>query len=107
MLQSESLWIVSQLLTYLGFLLALVLLAHLLGQRRSPSSTIAWLLMILLLPYVGVPLYLMFGGRKIRRMAEKKKPVYASPALARGESPEGVIERVLRSHGVPPACEGN
>ena len=107
MLQSESLWIVSQLLTYLGFLLALVLLAHLLGQRRSPSSTIAWLLMILLLPYVGVPLYLMFGGRKIRRMAEKKEPVYPSPTLAGGEMSGGVIERVLQSHGVPPACEGN
>ena len=26
---------------------------HLLRQRRSPSSTIAWLLVILLLPYVG------------------------------------------------------
>jgi cardiolipin synthase len=106
-LQSESLWIVSQLLTYLGFLLALVLLAHLLGQRRTPSSTIAWLLMILLLPYVGVPLYLMFGGRKIRRMAEKKEPVYASPALTGEERSEGVIERVLQSHGVPPASQGN
>jgi cardiolipin synthase len=106
-LHSESGWIVSQLLTYLGFLLALVLLAHLLGQRRSPSSTIAWLLMILLLPYVGVPLYLMFGGRKIRRMAEKKERVYGSPAGAREERSEGAIERILQSHGVPPACEGN
>jgi cardiolipin synthase len=107
LLQSEHLWIVSQLLTTLGFLLALVLLAHLLGQQRSPSSTIAWLLMILLLPYMGVPLYLMFGGRKIRRMAEKKEPVYGPPWSIPTGAIGGAIERILQSHGVPPACAGN
>ena len=71
----ELSWILSPLLTYLGFVLALVLLAHMLGQQRSPSSTIAWLLVILLLPYIGVPLYLMFGGRKMRREAAEKKPL--------------------------------
>ena len=65
-------WLFSEFLTHLGFLLALVLMAGLLRQRRSPSSTIAWLLVILLLPYLGVPLYIMFGGRKIKRMAQRK-----------------------------------
>ena len=65
-------WLFSEFLTHLGFLLALVLMAGLLRQRRSPSSTIAWLLVILLLPYVGVPLYIMFGGRKMQRMARRK-----------------------------------
>ena len=49
-------WVSSEFLTHLGFLLALVFLAHLLRQQRSPSSTIAWLLVIVLLPYIGVPL---------------------------------------------------
>ena len=82
LLRPETTWIFSPLLTYLGFALALVLLAHLVGQQRSPSSTIAWLLVILLLPYIGVPLYLMFGGRKMRRMAQRKQRVYAQPAPA-------------------------
>src|SRR5262249_2400951 len=77
LLRPETSWVISPLLAYLGFALALVLLAHLLRQRRSPSSTIAWLLVILLLPYLGVPLYLMFGGRKMRRMAGRKEPVYS------------------------------
>ena len=65
-------WLFSEFLTHLGFLLALVLMAGLLRQRRSPSSTIAWLLVILLLPYIGVPLYIMFGGRKMQRMARAR-----------------------------------
>src|SRR5271170_1132638 len=69
-------WLFSEFLTHLGFLLALVLMAGLLRQRRSPSSTIAWLLVILFLPYIGVPLYIMLVGRKMKRMARRKEPIY-------------------------------
>ena len=48
------------LLPTLGFVLALVLLAHILRQRRSPTSTLAWLMAVVFIPYVGVPLYIMF-----------------------------------------------
>ena len=84
--QSIEFWISSEFLTVLGFLLALLLLAHLLGQHRSPTSTIAWVLVIFLLPYLGVPLYLMFGGRKIRRMAGRKQPVYQTGRTGPGAS---------------------
>ena len=78
-------WISSELLTRLGFLLALVFVANLLRQRRSPSSTIAWLLVILLEPYIGVPLYVMFGGRKMNPLARKKARIYRrSPDGSRG-----------------------
>jgi hypothetical protein len=65
-LSTISSWFFSEIFTRIGFLLALILMAGLLRQRRSPSSTIAWLLAILLLPNVGVPLYIIFGGRKVR-----------------------------------------
>jgi cardiolipin synthase A/B len=98
---------VSEILTVIGFLLALVLLATVLKSNRPPQSTIAWLLSILLLPYVGVPLYLMFGGRKMRRMAGRKGRVYERD----GVEPEGEFglgaEKLLRSFGVPPASRGN
>jgi cardiolipin synthase len=109
-LRPETPWIVSPLLTYLGFGLALVLLAHLLRQQRSPSSTIAWLLVILLLPYIGVPLYLIFGGRKMRRRARRKEQVYDSGAGDPddlGSAIGGSAEKILRSFGVPPATPGN
>lgn len=61
------------LLPSIGFILALVLLAHILRQRRSPSSTLSWLMAIVFVPYLGVPLYMIFGGRKTTRMAKAKK----------------------------------
>ncbi|WP_422930198.1 phospholipase D-like domain-containing protein [Singulisphaera sp. PoT] len=103
----EVFWFLSPLLTSLGFLLALVLLARMLRTQRSPSSTIAWLLIILLLPYVGVPLYLMFGGRKMRIRAGRKEPVYHFRRISRETSGIGPAERVLQSYGVPPATPGN
>jgi cardiolipin synthase len=91
----------------LGFLLALVFLANLLRQRRSPSSTIAWLVVILFLPYLGVPLYVIFGGRKMNPMARRKSRIY-EPAPGIGVAASGdATERLLAWYGVPPAREGN
>ncbi len=70
---TTSLW--SHLLTVGGVLLALFALARLLGERRQPGNTLAWLMAIILVPYVGVPLYLIFGGRKIRRLAARKRRI--------------------------------
>ena len=70
---TTSLW--SHLLTVGGVLLALFALARLLGERRQPGNTLAWLMGIILIPYVGVPLYLLVGGRKIRRLARRKRRI--------------------------------
>ncbi len=70
-------WIFLQFfLTNLGFLLAFILLLHILKERKSPPSTIAWLLAIILIPYIGVPLYIVFGGRKIKKTAQGKNIVF-------------------------------
>jgi cardiolipin synthase len=42
-----------------------VLTSHSLRQRRAPTAAISWVLTIALVPYLGLPLYLMFGTRKI------------------------------------------
>jgi cardiolipin synthase len=82
--------------TTAGFLLALVLLARILTQRRSPTSTLAWLMAVVLVPYVGVPLYLLLGGRKVsRRMAAKQKIRPAAPVLPADEG----LEHQLASLG--------
>jgi cardiolipin synthase A/B len=80
---------------HLGFLMALVLMAGLLRQRRSPSSTIAWLLVILLHPYVGVPLYVIFGGRKMRRMARRKARIYQPATGPHDGDHGGAVERLM------------
>lgn len=39
--------------------------SHLLRQRRHPSASIAWLISLVVFPYLALPLYLMIGRRKI------------------------------------------
>ncbi len=65
-------WLLIHLLPSIGFILALALLSQILRERRSPTSTLAWLMAIIFIPYLGVPLYLIFGGRKMISKAERK-----------------------------------
>ncbi|TVR46036.1 MAG: cardiolipin synthase [Puniceicoccaceae bacterium] len=58
--------------TIFGFGLAFVLIARLMKEKRQPGNTFAWMLVIVLIPYLGVPLYLLLGGRKLRRLAAEK-----------------------------------
>ena len=37
------------------------------GHHRHPSAAIAWVLLIALMPYLGLPLFLAFGTRKLVR----------------------------------------
>ena len=97
-------WVPAHLLSIATYLLALVLISQVLRARRAPSSTLAWLLVIALAPYAGVPLYLIFGGRKLKRMAAAKAPLFGQ----RSRDGEGVsdIERVLCTAGIPAAVDG-
>lgn len=103
--------VVMPVLTYLfligGFLLGVLLIAHILLQKHSPSGTLAWLLVILLLPYAGVPLYLMFGGRKLQRRAEKKCRLGLDTSMAIPEEDACVADRILRSYNIPGAQDGH
>jgi cardiolipin synthase A/B len=56
----HSLAIMVSLLTY-------ILTTRSARERRPPSIAIAWVLGMIALPYVVLPLYLMFGRRKLRR----------------------------------------
>ena len=69
----------SYIFSIAGFLLALVLIARLIKERRQPGTTISWLLVLVLIPHIGVPFYLLFGGRKLRRLAAAKSqlPVHS------------------------------
>lgn len=36
--------------------------------RRSPGSAVAWVLLLVAFPYLGIPLYLIFGLRKVTKV---------------------------------------
>jgi cardiolipin synthase len=62
--------------------------SHTLHLRRHPSAAIAWVVALVLLPYVTLPLYLMFGIRKVKgyqppvRRDEVRSLTFHSDALA-------------------------
>jgi len=54
-----------------------VLTAHVLQQRRHPTAAIAWVLFILLVPYIALPTFLTFGSRKQAR--PRAQPLLTAP----------------------------
>ncbi len=100
-------WVLSELFMVLGFILAIVLIAHVLVQKRSPSGTVAWLLVIAVFPVVGVPLYLLLGGRKIRRAAERKSYLPLPEKDLVEPKPVHDADLLLRSHNIPGASSSN
>lgn len=66
----------------LGGLLLYVVTTRAGRQRRHPSAALAWVVTIALLPYIAVPLFLLFGTRKLA------KPASAAPrALPAADDP--------------------
>ncbi len=65
-------------------LLAYVVASHAFNQRRHPTAAIAWVFFILLVPYVALPTFLVFGSRKQPRplLLPGPKPVSTSAPWA-------------------------
>ncbi len=100
--------VLPHLLTVVGFLLAFFAIARLMSQRKQPGNTVAWLLAIAFVPYVGVPLFLMFGGRKLRKLAEKKARLYPTPTIAPfAIAEQNFAARVFTRNGACPPVGGN
>jgi cardiolipin synthase len=51
-----------------------VISSHVMQQRRHPAAAIAWMLFILLVPYLALPAFLMFGSRKLARPRSNTLP---------------------------------
>ena len=102
------LWVTLSYIFFItSFLLGFVLIAHILLQKRPPSGTIAWLLVILLLPYVGVPLYLIFGGRKMQRHINRKGQIDLVSDHQIPDNEATAIDRFLRTYNIPGAESGH
>lgn len=59
-------WVSWHALAVIVALLVYVMVTRLRRDRRPPVAAIAWVLALLLAPYLALPLYLLFGGRKQR-----------------------------------------
>ncbi|HEX2853489.1 MAG TPA: phospholipase D-like domain-containing protein [Opitutaceae bacterium] len=113
----RELWerfVANGLLTHLfsigGFILALFMIARLVSEKRAPANTFAWMLIIVLVPYVGVPLYLLFSGRKLRRLMERKSrllPMLPVAPVQPSEFVGAAVAQTAMSAGAGPPVAGN
>jgi cardiolipin synthase len=100
--------ILLQILTGLHLLIAGILVIDLLRQHRSSAATIAWMMVLLLLPYVGIVLYVLAGAPRKRGsgLAEfLRQHVHEPPGTAARFCPD--TEQLLRALGLPGATIGN
>jgi cardiolipin synthase len=77
---------------------AYVVAAHVMHQRRHPAAAIAWVLFILLVPYVALPAFLTFGSRKLARPRGATTPKPPAP-----DAGSGWAEQTLLALGQPAA----
>lgn len=82
--------------------LVLAAAAYLLQQRRSPQSTAAWLLFLIVAPYFAIPIFIGLGVRK---------RASGPGALTLRETTDGQpindIDEILRSYRLPGALPGH
>ena len=103
-------WIAgTYLLLIIGLLIGVATIIYMLKQRRSPQSSVAWLLGILICPWIAVPLFMFMGGRKWRKLTKKKGYLTITDQEAgQVEAHEAQrIERLIKSFNVPSATSGN
>ncbi len=96
------LW-VHPIFSALVVLLTLLFASSVLRTRRAAGSTLAWLFIICLLPFIGIPLYLSLGGRKNRRAGNDVQPTIPVEELATWNA----TRRLLAASGVSMARAGN
>ena len=82
-------------------------------EKRSPVATLAWILSLVALPYVGFVLFFFFGPRRIVRKRLKHKrargkfaaqnlPPWVAPAVEADERVQQLVQLGVKS-GEPPA----
>ncbi|MEK6779078.1 MAG: cardiolipin synthase [Candidatus Deferrimicrobiota bacterium] len=108
--------IAALVLSTAGYIFAFLLIPRIILERRQPAATVAWVLSIALLPVVGVPLYFLIGGRRIRRHIRAKINAVGSveSSVENRVRPENLPSplsatcgRVLSAAGAPPPVTGN
>lgn len=93
-------WLTVHGLVTLVAVLLYVITAHVLRQRRHPAAAVAWVLFILLVPYVALPSFLLFGSRK---QARPRAPAVPDPLAIEGDASWAVQTAIALGQPEPAA----
>ena len=72
-------------------------------QRRHPSAAMAWILSLALIPYLALPMYLLFGNRKVAREHGMARPLPVVRTLAKVGGPASRLQILANTMGLPSA----
>ncbi len=95
------------IITIVTFFLAFFTIAHMLYSRKKPSHLIAWTVVIIAMPYIGIVIYLIFNGRKITKNVRDKEKVELQKFYEIDKGFNSLIEQFLRSSKIAGATEKN
>src|SRR5438105_14384853 len=70
MMASIHPWTLISIINYAGVLIAI---EHILRTRREPRGMLAWILALLLLPVLGLILFLLVGNLPVQRKVRKRR----------------------------------
>jgi cardiolipin synthase len=104
------------ILTIAQLVYVVVLATWILFEKRSPVATLAWILSLIALPYVGFVVFFLFGPRRLLRRRLKHKrargAVTASTPLGASEPPPAQYDprveqlvHLVKKAGEPPASQ--
>lgn len=97
-------YFITHVATALAAIGAFLMVLGLLRARRTPQSTLAWLLGLLFVPFVTLPLYFLLGVRKFPHRAKGPSLRPRAPKLTEATP---LIARALEGSGVAPPTRGN
>lgn len=88
-----------------GELLIVLVFLHMIYIKRTPAGITAWLLFMILVPYIAVLMYLVFGLRKRENRYKKSNiNLYKHSHTYHKSNP---VHDVLRSYGISDATEND
>lgn len=95
-------WLTAHTLLALFALATYVVASLARRQHRHPSAAIAWVVALGLMPYLALPLFLMFGMRKIVRAPRRQPRWDAQAQAARQATAGGRLQALAVGLGMPP-----
>ncbi len=93
------------LLIILAFFFSFVAFVFFSRGRRPVSNILAWLFFIFLIPYLGIPLFLILGQRKFYWILQRKRELYIKNNSH--SVPSTPLEEFLSTFGSLPATKNN
>jgi len=97
-------YIFAHLLSIAETLFIVYLLSNILQERRAPTSSLAWILAIIAVPYIGIPFYLIVGNRKLQKIQKfstfslagnRKRYCQSIPILYEGDQAMVAVENLI------------